>query len=90
MIAIVIGARELINIPLANKTINIFSTSQAELKTLSFNRVDSNLVWNCMNTLERLDARNTVTLILVTGHIGVEPESFHLLERYPKAKSTLL
>lgn len=54
-----------------NKVIYILSDSQAALKALESAEVNSKLTWECIQALNQLGARNTVTLSWVPGHNGI-------------------
>lgn len=55
-----------------NRSIYIFSDSQAALKALGSFRITSKLVWDCYQTLCRLTSHNKVALIWVPGHTGIQ------------------
>lgn len=57
---------------LSNETIYICSDSQAALRALNSPKVTSKLVLECMLALQELSRENTVTLIWVPGHCGIE------------------
>jgi ribonuclease HI len=57
---------------LRDKSISIFSDSQAALKALSRYEVKSSLVLSCIQALESLSGNNIVTLSWIPGHHGVE------------------
>jgi ribonuclease HI len=56
----------------ASKTIRIFSDSQAALKALDSGLCVSRTVWSCRERLNDLGARNSVTLVWIPGHTGLE------------------
>lgn len=51
-----------------NKNIGIFSDSQAAIKALGSYVVTSKLAWDCVNRLNELGSRNTLTIYWVPGH----------------------
>lgn len=54
-----------------NKRIGIFSDSQAAIKALGSYVVTSKLAWDCLNRLNELGSRNTLTIYWVPGHIDI-------------------
>ena len=56
----------------ANKTIRIFSDSQAALKALDSGFCVSRTVWSCRKKLNDLGACNSVTLVWIPRHTGLE------------------
>ncbi|XP_050521071.1 uncharacterized protein LOC126894245 isoform X2 [Daktulosphaira vitifoliae] len=67
--AILVGAQNLL--VYKNRKITILSDSQAALKALCNDQVNSKLVLECRETLESLSRFNKVTLAWVPGHNGV-------------------
>jgi ribonuclease HI len=55
-----------------NKTIYIMSDSQATLKALSQFRVNSRIIWKCLEQIYELSRRNTVKFIWVPGHSNID------------------
>ena len=55
-----------------NKNIYIMSDSQATLKALMQFRVNSKIVWNCLEQINNLSRSNTLKLIWVPGHSNIE------------------
>ncbi|KAJ8980993.1 hypothetical protein NQ317_015813 [Molorchus minor] len=53
-----------------NRSIAIFSDSQATLKAVSFTRVTSKLVWDCLKAFTVIGSQNRLTLAWVPGHEG--------------------
>lgn len=56
--------------------IGIFSDSQAALLALKAAKIESKLVWECINTLRELSRKNKVTLFWVPGHCGILGNEF--------------
>lgn len=52
--------------------ITIYSDSQAALKALMSHSLESRLVEECVNNLQKLCTKNTVVLCWVPGHSGIE------------------
>lgn len=69
--AIEICLRENLRRRYVNKDITIFSDSQAAIKALACQQINSKVVWNCLQTLLTLAKHNRVTLAWVPGHTGV-------------------
>ncbi|XP_050543369.1 uncharacterized protein LOC126906681 [Daktulosphaira vitifoliae] len=69
VMAILVGAQNLL--VYKNRKITILSDSQAALKALCNDQVNSKLVLECRETLESLSRFNKVTLAWVPGHNGV-------------------
>ena len=57
---------------LTSAKVFILSDSQAALKALCSNTCESRLTWECLNTIKGLAHKNTVTLMWVPGHEGIE------------------
>jgi ribonuclease HI len=55
-----------------NKSIRIFSDSQAAIKALTSVEIKSRVVWDCLQKLLELAMRNRVTMIWLPGHEGFE------------------
>jgi ribonuclease HI len=56
-----------------DRNIYIFSQdSQAAIKALNNFQINSKLVWDCHQSLMRLADRNSVQLIWVPGHMGID------------------
>lgn len=70
--AIELCARMLIERQTTHKTIKIFSDSQAALKALDSSLFISRTVWSCREKLNDLGTHNSVTLVWIPGHTGLE------------------
>ncbi|KAJ8911334.1 hypothetical protein NQ315_003988 [Exocentrus adspersus] len=70
--AIELCGRELENRGLNRRSIKIFSDSQAALKALGSYRCISKAAWNCQQTLSGVGRTNTLTLVWIPGHVGLE------------------
>ncbi|CAB0039097.1 unnamed protein product [Trichogramma brassicae] len=57
---------------LVTESKRICSDSQAALRALDSRTVTSRLVWECKKALGALEAKNTVRLIWVPGHMGIK------------------
>jgi ribonuclease HI len=57
---------------LKNRHTYIVSDSQAALKALSSQRIESKLVSDCVKTLKQVTKRSKLTLMWVPGHQGIE------------------
>lgn len=55
-----------------NKEIAILSDSQAALRAISSTKINSRLVWECVEKLNRLSRQNKVNLYWIPGHAGIE------------------
>ena len=72
IIAITKCADIIINKTPKGMRIIIYSDSQAAIKALGSCQMDSKLVQECFNTLQKLSVRNKVTICWVPGHSGIE------------------
>ena len=70
--AIEICVRECLDKKYEHKNILILSDSQAGIKALESNRINSKLVWSCLQSLITLSQSNKVTLMWVPGHMGIK------------------
>ncbi|XP_073956502.1 uncharacterized protein [Choristoneura fumiferana] len=68
--AIIACAQENIDRKVREKTIYILSDSQAALKALTSPKVDSRLIYNGVQALNKLGRRNRVRLVWIPGHKG--------------------
>jgi ribonuclease HI len=55
-----------------NRNIYVLSGSRAAIKALNNYQINSKLIWNCHQSLVKLDKHNRVQLIWVPGHEGIE------------------
>jgi ribonuclease HI len=53
------------------RNIYILSDSQAAIKALDRSKINSELVWDCHQSLMKLAEHNRVQLIRVPGHSGI-------------------
>lgn len=51
--------------------IYIISDSQAALMAIDSNTINSKLVWDCINYLNKLAEHNKITLLWAPGHVGI-------------------
>ncbi|XP_074038488.1 uncharacterized protein [Leptinotarsa decemlineata] len=63
-------AEELLRQEFEEKTIAIYSDSQAAIKAISSMQVNSKLVWNCLEKLQELGSQNRLSLAWIPGHTG--------------------
>ncbi|XP_074038066.1 ribonuclease H-like [Leptinotarsa decemlineata] len=63
-------AEKLLRQEFKEKTIAIYSDSQAAIKAISSMQVNSKLVWNCLEKLQELGSQNKLSLAWVPGHTG--------------------
>lgn len=71
IIAIEHCAVEILNRGIRKKKVAIYSDSQAALQAIDSCRVDSRLVWDCLEALTSIGQHNKVTLAWVPGHKGI-------------------
>ena len=50
----------------------ILSYSQAAIKALDSFQLNSNLVWDCLQSLVKLAEHNKIQLVWMPGHMGID------------------
>ncbi|XP_020298149.1 uncharacterized protein LOC109862489 [Pseudomyrmex gracilis] len=54
------------------RRINIYTDSKAAIEALAKTTTESSVVWDCMQALNSLGERNSITLVWVRGHQGIQ------------------
>lgn len=65
-------ARLLLSKETKKRRINIYSDSKAAIGALAKTTTESSVVWDCMQALNSLGERNSITLVWVPGHQGIQ------------------
>ncbi|XP_020296545.1 uncharacterized protein LOC109861345 [Pseudomyrmex gracilis] len=65
-------ARLLLSKETKKRRINIYTESKAAIGALAKTTTESSVVWDCMQALNSLGERNSITLVWVPGHQGIQ------------------
>ncbi|XP_020296935.1 uncharacterized protein LOC109861622, partial [Pseudomyrmex gracilis] len=71
-LAILKCGRLLLSRETKTRRINIYTDSKAAIEALAKTTTESSMIWDCMQTLNRLSERNNITLVWVPGHQGIQ------------------
>ncbi|XP_020298080.1 uncharacterized protein LOC109862437 [Pseudomyrmex gracilis] len=72
VLAILKCARLLLSNETKKRRINIYTDSKAAIGVLAKTTTESSVVWNCMQALNSLGERNSITLVWVPGNQGIQ------------------
>lgn len=70
--ALILSCHTIIDNKITNKSISIYTDSQSAIDALSSHKIKSSLVLECWNALNKLTNSNTIQVIWVPGHSGIQ------------------